>query len=425
MRTATLGELVSIVGGGTPSKARADYYLGAIPWVTPKDMKTWEIADSQDHISEEALAESAAKLIPAHSVLIVVRSGVLKHTLPIGLSTRPVALNQDMKALICGAKLEPRYLAYFLKSAEPTLLAFVRGTTADNIPLDEVRNLRVPLVSLTDQGRIADVLDSADAIRRKRKEAMALTDQLLRSAFLDMFGKALSCVEIGPLPAGWSRMPVDDLKAPGPYTCVGGPFGSNLTSRDYVEDGVPVIRGTNLGAKTNTFIDDGFVFVSEAKANDLVQNMAYPGDLVFTQRGTLGQVALIPVSARYPRYVVSQSQMKLTPHAGLVNSLFLHYFFCTERMQQYIASHALTTGVPHINLGILRETPVLVPPKVRQDAFARIVERCMRIRVRQTEASVCADELFKSLLHSAFRAELTAPTSRSAARTPKQLSLLE
>lgn len=102
------------------------------------------------------------------------------------------------------------------------------------------------------------------------------------------------------VPKGWTLAQLDDVRAEGDYTLVGGPFGSDLTQRDYVSDGVPVIRGTNLGGTEGRFVDDNFVFVSEHKAQSLRRNIALPGDVLFTQRGTLGQVAVIPKNARLP-----------------------------------------------------------------------------------------------------------------------------
>lgn len=102
------------------------------------------------------------------------------------------------------------------------------------------------------------------------------------------------------------RYKIDEIKAEIPYACVGGPFGSELTTRDYTDAGVPVIRGNNVSGDM-AFFDDDFVFVSEEKAEMLASNTAHPGDLVFTQRGTLGQIGLIPMGASYERYIVSQS----------------------------------------------------------------------------------------------------------------------
>ena len=88
---------------------------------------------------------------------------------------------------------------------------------------------------------------------------------------------------------GWERLKVGDIAAPGRNSIVGGPFGSDLVSKDYVPNGIPVIRGANMG--NGRWVSGEFVYVSKAKAESLAANCAKPGDLIFTQRGTIGQIA--------------------------------------------------------------------------------------------------------------------------------------
>lgn len=149
----------------------------------------------------------------------------------------------------------------------------------------------------------------------------------------------------------------------------GGPFGSRLVTADYLSAGVPVIRGQNMGAR---WVGGDFVFVSEAKAESLSANTARPGDLVFTQRGTLGQVSIVP-EVPYDRYVISQSQMKVTVNIDAVDVVFLYYLFSGDAQQDYIRQNAIQTGVPHTNLGILRDTRILIPPLREQRAIAQIL----------------------------------------------------
>jgi len=170
----------------------------------------------------------------------------------------------------------------------------------------------------------------------------------------------------------WRTMPLDAVKASFPYAFVGGPFGSNLTTRDYVDEGVPVIRGNNLPTEA-LFRDDDFVFVSEKKADDLRSNIALPGDLVFTQRGTLGQVGVIPREARFQRYIISQSQMKLTVDPEVADTHFIYYFFRLPATVQSVINHALSSGVPHINLGILKEFKITLPEADYQRRIADIL----------------------------------------------------
>lgn len=167
----------------------------------------------------------------------------------------------------------------------------------------------------------------------------------------------------------WRVVTVNEIAAPTRNALVGGPFGSNLVSADYVDQGVPVIRGQNLGGR---WVAGDFAYVSHAKADSLSGNIACPSDIVFTQRGTLGQVGLVP-DGKFDRYLVSQSQMKLTVDRRIADPVFCYYQFCSDDQQNYIRLNAIQTGVPHTNLGILRSTPILLPPIAEQRAIAHIL----------------------------------------------------
>ena len=168
----------------------------------------------------------------------------------------------------------------------------------------------------------------------------------------------------------WAIVEIETLKASGRNALVGGPFGSDLTSKSYVEEGVPVIRGNNLPDHT-AFHDQDFVFVSDEKAASLSSNTAGPGDLIFTQRGTLGQVGLISETPNFPRYDISQSQMKLKVDETKAEPRFIYYYFRLPTTVEAIKSHVSSSGVPHINLGVLRRFKIPLPPLQQQ---RRIVE---------------------------------------------------
>jgi type I restriction enzyme S subunit len=175
------------------------------------------------------------------------------------------------------------------------------------------------------------------------------------------------------MPSEWRETTVDEIKDSAPGAIAMGPFGSDIKTDNFVPSGVPVIRGNNLGGRR--FKEDGFVFLTEAKADSLRNANAFPGDLVFTHRGTLGQVGLIPEDSRFPRYVVSQSQMKLSCDRKKSDPLFLYYFFISPLGQAELLANANPTGVPAISQPVtsLKRIRLRMPPLPTQHAIARVL----------------------------------------------------
>ena len=144
-------------GGGTPSKSMPEYWGGEIPWVSPKDMKGRKISSSQDAITQEALENSTTSLIPKNSILFVVRSGILRHTFPIALATREVAINQDLKALTVSDYCNPNFLLHYLccRSEEMLASCMKSGTTVESIDTNSLQNYPVPVISIQEQLRLS------------------------------------------------------------------------------------------------------------------------------------------------------------------------------------------------------------------------------------------------------------------------------
>ncbi len=151
---------------------------------------------------------------------------------------------------------------------------------------------------------------------------------------------------------------------------VGGPFGSSLVRNDYTSHGVPVIRGANMGDRE---ISGEFAYISEQKfRTELSRNSARPGDLVFTQRGTLGQVSRVPDSP-FETYVISQSQMRLRVNREIADPNFVLYACHTSEFISQIEASSISTGVPHINLGILGALSIPLPSLPEQRAIAEVL----------------------------------------------------
>jgi type I restriction enzyme S subunit len=148
--------LVSFMGGATPDTKKEEYWNGEIPWVSPKDMKRDFIADSEDHISDLALANSALKMIDEEAVLIVVRGMILAHSFPTAINTVPVTINQDMKALRCDERISPRFLKVVLEGATQYLVDQADSSAHGTKKLETgvLGGLGIPVPPLEEQEQI-------------------------------------------------------------------------------------------------------------------------------------------------------------------------------------------------------------------------------------------------------------------------------
>ncbi|MGZ7887687.1 restriction endonuclease subunit S [Lactobacillus crispatus] len=153
---------VDILGGGTPSKSHPEFFTGSVPWVTPKDMKENVITDSKDHITYEAISNSSAKLIPSNSVLMVIRSGILKHTLPVAINKNEVTINQDMKAFVPTSEISPIFLENYFIAISPDILSKVRSVTADNINFKSFQKRKIILPPISLQNEFANFVQQVD-----------------------------------------------------------------------------------------------------------------------------------------------------------------------------------------------------------------------------------------------------------------------
>ena len=199
----------------------------------------------------------------------------------------------------------------------------------------------------------------------------------------------------------WPLVTIESIKANKRHALNGGPFGSKLVSNDYVETGVPVIRGVNLPMDSR-FSSKEFVFVSEEKADGLLSNNAHPGDIVFTQRGTLGQVGIIPTACGHDRYVISQSQMKLTVDETQCDPRFVYYYFRNDDTVTTIKGLAISAGVPHINLTILREFRIPKPPLATQRKIAGVLSAYDDLIENNTRRIAILEEMAQAIYREWF-----------------------
>ncbi|EGV31240.1 restriction modification system DNA specificity domain protein [Thiorhodococcus drewsii AZ1] len=204
--------------GGTPSTSQQDYWGGDIPWVSPKDMKSSSISFSADKITELALADNNLPLLDPGHVLMVVRPGILRHSIPIAVNSLPVSINQDIKAIRLCSKIDPFYFRYFVDGLQSHLLNLWRkpGTTVESLEYDYYSEHLVPIPPRNIQRRIARVLDEKTAridglIEKKRalldrlaeKRQALITRAVTKGLNSDAPMKPSGIDWLGEIPAHW------------------------------------------------------------------------------------------------------------------------------------------------------------------------------------------------------------------------------
>lgn len=179
-RKVKLKDLGSWSGGGTPSMNEQRYWRGgSILWVTPKDFGSPTIMDTKFKITPAAVQEKGLRTFPPSSIMIVVRSGILRHRVPIATSAVPFTVNQDLKVLAPSSDVEPHYIFHALRSLEPQILnrCVKSGTTVESVDVPSLKELSIPLPHRAVQKRIGVMLTVHDQLASNYESSF---EQLLR-----------------------------------------------------------------------------------------------------------------------------------------------------------------------------------------------------------------------------------------------------
>ena len=191
-----LRNLVAFESGATPSKDNLDFWNGDIPWVSSQEVKSNVIEATTYQISQAAVASCSTKVLSEGTPILVVRSGVLQHTVPIAVLGRPMAINQDVKALVTKGEILPKFLMYFVKGNNENLLKVLvkDKSTVDNVSSEYLKNLMVTLPPTLEQLKVVQRLDMRCetfdiAIEKKRTQLSLLEQQKTSIVFEYVTGK--------------------------------------------------------------------------------------------------------------------------------------------------------------------------------------------------------------------------------------------
>ena len=386
-----LGEIFEIARGGSPRPI--DAYItdsdDGINWISIADASESSkyIERTRRRIRSEGASRSRS-VVPGDLLLTnsmsfgrpyIMRTTGCIHDGWLVLARKREGIDQDF--------------FYRLLGSDAVYADFARlaaGATVKNLNIDLVKGVSVPVPPLPEQRRIAAILDQADALRAKRREALVQLESLTQSIFIEMFGDPIENPRRLPV-----RRLIDLVDGDRPIT-----YGILMPGPDQ-ETGVKYVRVVDM---RNGGIDlSGVRSTTQAISNAYKRSLLRAGDLLMSIRGHVGRLALVPKELEGANITQDTARFAI---AG-ADPVFVRECLRTPGFQRWMAKHTKGVAVRGINLGDVKQMPVIVPSTDVQQAFRRRAIAVDEIMAIHRTALAEADALFASLQHRAFAGQLS------------------
>lgn len=375
-------KLAKIVTGNTPPKKDMENYGPGVPWVKPPDLDKWKpITATVETLSPKG--QKLARLLPKNTVMVCCIGSIGR----VGIAGTTLATNQQINSLVFSKVVEPRFGYYYCRSASNIFEAKARKAIVPILKKSSFAKIKMPVPSVSEQRRIVEILDQADELRMKRTGADEKAERTLPALFYKMFG------DPSTNPNGWPTAPLSNLgeldrgkskhRPRNDPRLLGGPY--------------PFIQ---TGDVTNS---QGYIreFSSTYSEFGLAQSRMWPaGTLCITIAANIASTAILAFDACFPDSVVGFTSGPRT-NVGYIRTLFGFIKPILERNAPQLAQK-------NINLKILRQFPVPVPPKNLQDTFFDYHNRFFRLIEPRHKVQEKLESIWQTLLQNAFSGSLTA-----------------
>jgi len=425
--TEKLSKLVSFMTGGTPSKQKKEYWNGDIYWVSSKDVKSFYLNESENTITKEGLENSSTKLIPANSLLMVVRSGILIHTLPISINVVPVSINQDIKALVVkDNNLDIRYLGYFFVVFNEYVLSKIvkHSTTVQSVNTIELEKIEIPIPPISIQTTIVNVMDKANQVyRNKLSEAatklasidtyllselgISLPKDEVKKMFLvdykAVIGKRLDpksyCNKVKNLKdsivkSPYKKQPLNDFIV---NEC-SGDWGEDVENQDLdfeIYTKCLVLRATEFDNKYNLKLDNSRVKYRYILNSKLKKMNIQPDDLIIEKSGgsdeqPVGRIGILTQEI-LSNYSIAYSNFLHKISVDDINPLYLYYYLKTmHNIGLTDSMQSQTNGIRNLILSEYKSQIIIVPDETKQQEIA---DHITAIRAEAKALEIQAEEI--------------------------------
>lgn len=393
-----------IVGGGTPSKTIPSYFQGNIPWMTVKDMNKFVLTDTVDHISKEAVENSATNIIPAGTPIIATRMSLGK----LVRANFDSAINQDLKAIFINENVSKIYFEYWYRSISHKIQEMGTGTTVKGIRLEDIKQLRFAVAPLAEQQQIAQKLDEllaqVDTLKNRLDAIPNILKRFRQSVLAAAVSGRLTEEWRGEMNSeNWTGVELLDVVQAKPR---------NGFSPQGVEYETQVKNLTLSATTSGVFKHDKYKYV-DIEISDDSYLWLEPDDILIQRANSLEYVGVSAIyTGKAKTYTYPDLMMKCRANEKVLTK-FLHYSLSSSSARKYFRENATgTTGnMPKINQGVVCSLPINLPSIQEQTEIVRRVEQLFayadQIEQRVKDAQARVNHLTQSILAKAFRGELT------------------
>ncbi|HBA7936747.1 TPA: restriction endonuclease subunit S, partial [Escherichia coli] len=369
-RYLKIEDFCSTGSGGTPSRSKPEYYEGGdIPWIKSGDLKDSKIYEANEYITAAGLENSSAKIVEKDSILIAMYGATVGRLAILGINA---ATNQA----ICNIRpdttiADMKYLYYFLKSKFSYFVENAVGGAQPNISQGLIKSLEVPLPSLDEQKRIADILDKAAGVCQKREQAIKLADDFLRATFLEIFGDPVKN------PKGWKKNKIK--KGVLDITSGWSATGENIPCKSD-EFGVLKISSVTSGIfkpEENKMVDSETILASK--------KLIFPkkGDLLFSRANTRELVAAIcMVHQDYDNLFLPDKLWSIKLDHDLLLPEFFLVLIQNEKIRDLLTKQATGTSGSMLNISKnkFEETEIIFPEINVQKYFRNTFRKTINLK---------------------------------------------
>ena len=349
-KLAKLGELGEVITGSTPSTSKPEYYGSEVPFVTPVDLDRHDpVTEAENALSR--LGAQQARLLPLDSVMVCCIGSLGK----VGIAGTQVATNQQINSLIFDkSKIFPRYGYHYCKTLKPIMEHMAPSTTVAIVNKSRFSEITIPFPPLPEQRRIAAILDKADAIRRKRRRAIELTEDFLRSAFLEMFGDPVTN------PKGWPLRKFGDVCTTRLGKMLDSKKQTGLHKRPYLR---------NVNVQWGYF-DLKEVLEMDFDENDREEFRLRMGDVLICEGGEVGRAAIW--QDELEECYFQKALHRVRPHSNKVIPEYLVNLMWFLAKYGGLKDHVTSATIAHLTGVKLKNMNIPIPPLELQKKF-RIV----------------------------------------------------